>query len=49
MSPVAVAFAVAVLLLAKTLAGIYLGANYVCPTCGTRREDRHSQECPWKR
>jgi len=25
----------AVLLSAKTLAGIYLGANYVCPVCGT--------------
>lgn len=49
MSPFALVFAVLVLLLAKTLAGIYLGANYVCPSCGTRREDRHSQECPWKR
>jgi rubrerythrin len=38
-----------VILMAKTLAGIYLGGAYACPTCGTRREDEHAKECPWGR
>jgi hypothetical protein len=36
-----------VVLMAKTLAGIYLGGAYACPSCGTRREDEHAEECPW--
>ena len=48
-TPFLLVFTVVVLLMAKTLAGIYLGAAYVCPSCGTRREDRHSEECPWHR
>jgi hypothetical protein len=38
-----------VLLSAKALAAIYLRADYSCPTCGATREDRHADECPWKR
>jgi hypothetical protein len=49
MSLLLLVFTVVVLLMAKTLAGIYLGTAYVCPSCGTRREDRHVQECPWNR
>jgi hypothetical protein len=49
MSLLLLVFTVVVLLMAKTLAGIYLGTAYVCPSCGTRREDRHAQECPWNR
>jgi hypothetical protein len=47
MSPFVLVFIVVVLLMAKTLTGIYLGGAYVCPSCGTRREDRHAEECPW--
>jgi len=49
MNAVLVVLILAVLLSAKTLAGIYLGPGYVCPVCGTSREDRHADECPWKR
>jgi hypothetical protein len=49
MSPLPLVFAVLMLLAAKKLADIYLGGGYVCPTCGTRSQDRHSVECPWKR
>jgi hypothetical protein len=48
-SPYVAVYIVVALLMAKTLAGIYLGPAYVCPSCGTRREDRHADECPWKR
>jgi hypothetical protein len=40
---------VLVLLMAKTLAGIYLGAEYVCPSCGARSEDEHAEDCSWSR
>jgi hypothetical protein len=33
-----------VLLMAKTLSGIYLGGAYACPHCGTRREDEHAED-----
>jgi hypothetical protein len=49
MSPFALVFTVVVLMMGKTLAGIYLGGDYACPSCGTRREDGHADECPWKR
>ena len=38
-----------VILMAKTLAGIYLGAEYVCPSCGARSEDEHAEDCSWSR
>jgi hypothetical protein len=47
MSSLLAVFIVVVLLMAKTLAGIYLGGEYVCPSCGTRRQDQHSHDCPW--
>jgi hypothetical protein len=40
---------VLVLLMAKTLAGIYLGAEYACPSCGARSEDEHAEDCSWSR
>lgn len=49
MTPFLLVFAVLVLLSGKTLATIYLGKEYVCPVCGTRRKDRHADQCPWKR
>jgi hypothetical protein len=47
MSPLVLVYTVVVLLMAHTLAGIYLGGAYVCPSCGARREDQHSEDCQW--
>jgi hypothetical protein len=47
MSSFVLVLIVVVLLSGKTLAAIYLGGDYACPVCGTRREDRHADECPW--
>jgi hypothetical protein len=49
MSAMLLVYLVVVLLMAKTLAGMYFGASYVCPSCGARREDQHSEECQWHR
>ena len=49
MNPLALVFAFVALLMAKTLAGIYLGGRGVCPSCGARRKDRHGSDCPWSR
>jgi hypothetical protein len=43
-----------VLMLASLLMGLrlrdlYLGGHYVCPGCGARSQDRHSEACPWGR
>jgi hypothetical protein len=35
--------------MAYRLRDLYVGGHYVCPRCGTRREDRHASECPWSR
>jgi len=35
------------LLMARTLADIYLEAEYVCPSCGARGEDEHAEDCSW--
>jgi hypothetical protein len=48
-SPLQVAYAVIVLLLAYRLAATYLGEGYVCPRCGARSADRHAGDCPWSR
>jgi hypothetical protein len=37
------------ILMAYGLVDLYLGGRYVCPSCGTRREDRHGSECQWRR
>jgi hypothetical protein len=41
--------AVLFVLMAKRLADMYLGVEYVCPTCGARSEAKHSSDCPWGR
>ena len=48
MSPMALVFTVVALVMAKQLVTIYLGGAYVCPSCGARRQDRHTDDCPWK-
>jgi hypothetical protein len=35
--------------MAYRLKDLYLGGHYVCPSCGTRRDDRHASECQWHR
>jgi hypothetical protein len=47
MSPLVLVYAVIVLLIAKTLADLYLGEAYVCPSCGARSDDQHSEDCQW--
>jgi rubrerythrin len=27
----------------------HLRGTYVCPVCGTTRQERHADECPWDR
>jgi hypothetical protein len=49
MSPLLLVLILVIILSAKMLAGLYLGADYACPLCGTTREDQHADECPWKR
>jgi hypothetical protein len=46
-SSMVLVYAVVVLLMAKALAGIYLGEGYVCPSCGARSDDQHSEDCQW--
>jgi hypothetical protein len=41
--------AVVFVLMAKRLADMYVGEEYVCPTCGARSQARHSPDCPWSR
>jgi len=47
MSLLVLVYAVVVLLMAHALAGIYLGETYVCPSCGARGDDQHSEDCQW--
>jgi hypothetical protein len=37
------------LLMGLRLTDIYVGGHYVCPSCGSRSERRHSNNCPWSR
>ena len=37
------------LVVALAIVRIFERADYACPICGSRREDRHASECPWKR
>src|SRR5205823_1213011 len=48
MSPFLLASVVLFLLMGSKLADMYLGGHYACPSCGTKREGRHSSECPWR-
>lgn len=49
MSPFLLVTVVVALLMWLKLADIYLGGCYVCPSCGSRSEGRHSRDCPWGR
>ncbi len=28
---------------------VFLSARYACPYCGTKIEEGHARECPWRR
>jgi len=47
MSPFALVSAIVGLFMAQRLVDLYYGGHYICPTCGTRSESRHSSGCPW--
>jgi hypothetical protein len=47
MSPLLAVYVVVFLLMASKLTDLYVGGHYVCPSCGSRSESRHSRECPW--
>jgi len=49
MSPFVLVTVVVALLMWLKLADLYLGGYYVCPSCGSRSEGRHSRDCPWSR
>ncbi len=49
MNPLLLVTVVIVVVMFKRLADIYTGGQYVCPSCGTRSEGRHSPDCPWSR
>jgi hypothetical protein len=47
MTAASVAYFMSALLLVWGALGLRAGAVYTCPTCGTKRADGHSPECPW--
>lgn len=49
MSPFMLASVVIFFLMAQRLADMYVGGKYTCPSCGAKRADRHSSDCPWGR
>ena len=49
MNPMHLVVYVIALLTAWRLVSMYFGGAYVCPRCGARQADRHSDECPWQR
>jgi hypothetical protein len=42
-----VVLAIVVLLMSRTMVGLYFDGSYACPTCGATDEERHADECPW--
>jgi hypothetical protein len=42
------AYVVVVMLIAKSIGDLYQGSRYACPSCGTKRQNSHSADCPWK-
>jgi hypothetical protein len=48
MSASSLAYTVAALLIAWAMFQLGSRTAYSCPTCGSKREDGHSEECPWR-
>jgi hypothetical protein len=42
-----VAYLMSVLFIGWAAVGLHTRAAYSCPTCGSKRADGHSAECPW--
>jgi hypothetical protein len=41
------AYLISVLFISWAAVGLQTRAAYSCPTCGSKRADGHSSECPW--
>lgn len=48
MTATALIAALVALVFARAMVKTFTETAYVCPICGTRREDRHASGCPWK-
>jgi len=48
MTPSTLMFTLVGLVMMRAVFGWYLGGEYVCPVCGSRDENEHTDECPWK-
>jgi hypothetical protein len=47
MTAASVAYLMSALLLVWGALRMRVSGAYSCPTCGTKRADEHSPECPW--
>ncbi|MCW2964079.1 MAG: hypothetical protein JWO17_1331 [Actinomycetia bacterium] len=43
------AYLVGVLLIARAMLQLGTREAYCCPVCGSKREDGHAEDCPWRR
>jgi hypothetical protein len=48
MTPSVLMLTLVALVIAKFMTGMYSRDIYVCPVCGSRKADGHTDECPWK-
>ena len=49
MSPVLVMSVVLAFAIAVRLLDLHSGGHYVCPDCGAKTQDGHSDDCSWRR
>ena len=47
MTAASLAYLISVLFISWAAFGLKTRAAYSCPTCGSKRADGHSPECPW--
>ena len=47
MTATSIAYLMSALLLVWGALGLRVSGSYSCPTCGSKKADRHSAECPW--
>jgi hypothetical protein len=48
MSALSLAYGVGTILIAWATVQLRSRTAYTCPTCGSKRPDGHSEECPWR-
>jgi hypothetical protein len=46
---IAAAALLCALMLAEVMIAISDGEVSMCPVCGSTRDDKHADQCPWKR